>query len=446
MKLKHATVEVPKTMRSLPLTDKGYLKPWFVKADDFRVVDDSKAEIANAKKACWICGKPFTEQSFALVCSPISAMTRIFREPPSHKECAEYAMKVCPFILYPNSKRRTSGLPEEATLDYINRDLEVKQGEENPGEYYLVVVQDFYLDKDTRTIRCHESQVVERQHWVEGVKLQGHPTPIVPYHDAPQELRNQLSEEQYLNEFGPKNSQAVSKSGGFEPVVHSTFANKLWIKPTTYRFGYEDKIVAMGATEAIEAMHTLPLAFVREKNNITLVAVLGLTGDRNLLVDGDGNWKHGHVPYVYSCFPFRLGKTATGEVILLADPQSELIVDSNTPADSKSPATSIFNDEGTLTPELQDVEHHLKKLDRDIAKALELAVLLDKIGLIEPWPLKLVGASDAETVTLQGLFRVSEQSLNGLAAEDLAELRDSGALLIAYCQLLSMSNLKYLTS
>jgi len=157
-------------MRSLPLTGTGYHKPWFVKGDDFRVVDLKKAAFAVTKKACWICGKPFRKARYAMVCSPESARLLLFKEPPCHSECAEYAMRVCPFIIYPRAQRRSANLPDDVRLEHVNASLPVKIAAENPGEYFLVVVRDFVFHQDRQVMRCRAESVLEYQHWRQGVR------------------------------------------------------------------------------------------------------------------------------------------------------------------------------------------------------------------------------------------------------------------------------------
>lgn len=168
-KLKHSHIPVPENMRDLEVTDLGYLKPWFVKGDDFRVVDTRKAAFAVTKKACWVCGKPFKEARYAMVCSESSARHLVFKEPPCHVECAEYALQVCPFILYPNARRREANLPEEVHLNAVNENLEIKIDPDNPGEYYLVEVSDFEFLQEKQVMKCKPGDVVSTQHWIGGV-------------------------------------------------------------------------------------------------------------------------------------------------------------------------------------------------------------------------------------------------------------------------------------
>jgi hypothetical protein len=187
MKKEH--IKIPDTMKSLELTDLGYLKPWFVKGDDFRVVDGGKAYKSVTKQNCWICGQAFEESEYALVGDALSAAVRLFKEPPCHRECAEYAAQVCPFMLYPNAKRRKAGLSEDESLDGVNQELEVKIAPDNPGEYYIVVVKDFTYYPGKQVMRYRKGDVIDIGYWIGGVRQQSIPEPILPAEKIPPEMR-----------------------------------------------------------------------------------------------------------------------------------------------------------------------------------------------------------------------------------------------------------------
>lgn len=100
---------LPAYMRDLPLSEKGYPVPYFVSVVngryDFQLADSRKWLDCTRNNRCWICGKTLGAfKVFAL--GPMGAINRICSEPPSHLDCAEYAVEACPFLLYPNAKRR----------------------------------------------------------------------------------------------------------------------------------------------------------------------------------------------------------------------------------------------------------------------------------------------------------------------------------------------------
>lgn len=115
-KLRPNMPPLPLRMQSLPIDERGYPVPWFVEWIDgkpeFRAADGRKMQAAVEKKLCWVCGQQLGTR-FAFVIGPMSAINRVSSEPPSHRECAEFSAKACPFLSMPKMIRRESGLPEE---------------------------------------------------------------------------------------------------------------------------------------------------------------------------------------------------------------------------------------------------------------------------------------------------------------------------------------------
>ena len=114
-------VAVPPRIARLPRDQSGYHVPWFVAwfdgVPDFRVIAPNRVFEAISEHRCWICGDYLRRQQFAFVIGPMCAVTRISSEPPSHRDCAVYAAKVCPFLTNPAMKRRESHMPEGASYD-----------------------------------------------------------------------------------------------------------------------------------------------------------------------------------------------------------------------------------------------------------------------------------------------------------------------------------------
>lgn len=106
--------EPPDRIASLPV-DRGYPVPWFVAwvdgEPDFRVVHEKAINDAWQFDLCWLCGKTLgVHRTF--VVGPMCAVNRTSAEPPSHADCAEYAVRACPFLARPHMRRREDGLPE----------------------------------------------------------------------------------------------------------------------------------------------------------------------------------------------------------------------------------------------------------------------------------------------------------------------------------------------
>lgn len=110
---------MPYRIASLPADPvRGYPVPWFVAWVDgkpeFRMADGEKLRRAVREKLCWVCGEKLG-RNMAFLVGPMCAVNRISAEPPSHRDCAEYAVKACPFLSKPQMDRRENDLPEGGT-------------------------------------------------------------------------------------------------------------------------------------------------------------------------------------------------------------------------------------------------------------------------------------------------------------------------------------------
>lgn len=114
-----AEMAVPPRVAMLPRDHRGYPVPWFVawvgkpKRPEFRVIGTGKIDQAIREQRCWICGGLLFGQR-AYVIGPMCAVNRVSSEPPSHRACAVYAAKACPFLIKPHMRRRPHGMPDEA--------------------------------------------------------------------------------------------------------------------------------------------------------------------------------------------------------------------------------------------------------------------------------------------------------------------------------------------
>jgi hypothetical protein len=138
---------MPANMARLPLTEKGYPTLFFAamidgKAD-LRVMDGAKWTACVKRKLCWLCGKPLWPKRQTFVLGPMCTVTRTSSEPPSHYECAVYAVQACPFLTRPHMKRNEAGLPD----DRIVNGFGIMR---NPGVSAVWVTDSYKLFSDQR--------------------------------------------------------------------------------------------------------------------------------------------------------------------------------------------------------------------------------------------------------------------------------------------------------
>ena len=135
-------ISVPLRIAALPRDARGYFIPWFVHCErgipDFRVVGAGKVERAVAGQRCWICGDRLG-RNLAFVLGPMCTINRVSAEPPAHRECANYAVQVCPFLARPKMHRQKHNmLPDAVAAPGIML-------ERNPGVAAVWMTREFRL-------------------------------------------------------------------------------------------------------------------------------------------------------------------------------------------------------------------------------------------------------------------------------------------------------------
>lgn len=189
MAIYHSSLDglfMPPRIKRLPVDHRGFPVPKFVAwvdgQPDHRVVDARRFTPAIKKRECWICGEPLGRM-YCSVIGCMCAVNRIISEPPSHRDCAEFAVKACPFLARPHAHRREAGMPD-GIKDAAGVGLK-----RNPGVTCLWISRDyprpeeawggsrgllFHLQEPVETIWYREGRLAARQE-VEDAILEGLP-------------------------------------------------------------------------------------------------------------------------------------------------------------------------------------------------------------------------------------------------------------------------------
>jgi hypothetical protein len=223
----------------------------------------------------------------------------------------------------------------------------------------------------------------------------------------------------------------VNHSPRYIPVSKSTHAGKTWCHKRADDSFNSDLVIPLTTREMFEAMMAMPLAFVAENGGFNPVAIRGFAAGNNTFAIADCRWPAGYVPEVYRHYPFSVTRTGTGEQLLSIDENGGLL-------DDIEQGKPLFNSDGSPTDEVLEIMASITQAEANREATSRCCAVLQRYGLIQPWPLKLQLGTLTKNTT--GLCRIDEDGLNQVPAETVAELQQSGALAIAYCQLLSMQN------
>lgn len=221
----------------------------------------------------------------------------------------------------------------------------------------------------------------------------------------------------------------------YQVISKATYGNKRWLRYTSYAHAMQEAVMPLSLAELPKAAMSLPIGFIRQDGNYLPAAVLNLQSGKNLLVAPDGNWAGPYIPAAFRAFPFILANTDDGQKVLCIDQDSGLV--------NEGPeGEAFFDEEGQQSKAIQKVLGFLEQLDQSRQATVASCAMLAKHELIQPWPINV--QTDAGAQEVAGLFRIDEAKLNQLPAEALLEVRNANALIIAYCQLLSMQHLPML--
>jgi hypothetical protein len=221
----------------------------------------------------------------------------------------------------------------------------------------------------------------------------------------------------------------------YVPVSRDRHIAKAYLGAKGYSVAATEAIIPLVAAELPKAVLSMPVAFMEQDGRFRLVAVLSLQPGQNLYVGPDGRWLGAYIPAALRGRPFALlQQEASAKGILCVDEASGLVVDAGTPG-----AEPFFAEDGTPTAALRQVLDFLSQVEANRTAGDRAMAALAAAGVIGPWQLGAETPAGRKTIT--GLHRIDEARLNALDEAAFLGLRASGALALAYAQLLSTGQL-----
>ena len=218
------------------------------------------------------------------------------------------------------------------------------------------------------------------------------------------------------------------------PITSDRFANKRWRENGNYQFAQSRMICELAVQEIPMASLSYPVAILAHEEQYHFIALLGVKQKENLFVSAEGRWLGRYIPAVLRAYPFRLTFDDTGSKILCIDEDGGVIGEDG----------ERFYEEDGSTPSaaIKEKMTFVSTLDRGLAEAVRLAKLLAAEDLLTEWNVSQTG--NDEQAVQQQLRIIDAVRLQEMASDKLGSLRDEGALPIAYAQIFSMLNLRFL--
>lgn len=166
-------VEIPARLSARPCDKRGYPIPWMVATDssgqpDFRVTDQKRWVAAVKLRCCSMCGERMGRH-LAFIGGPKSFESRLFTDLPMHKDCATYAIQVCPFLAAPNMKY-AERLPSMEGVQVVRHTPEMV--DERPDRFFLGATTAYEVVQIGQgSVVAHARQWETVEWWRHGARL-----------------------------------------------------------------------------------------------------------------------------------------------------------------------------------------------------------------------------------------------------------------------------------
>lgn len=158
-----AAIETPVRIARLARDARGYPIPHTVQmrpdgTPDFRVVDPAKWMRAARWRCCGICGEVLGAR-MAFVGGPLSIENRLFTDLPMHRDCATYALRVCPFLAAPSFAYSRRPPQDTVAIAHVS--------ERRPERFGMGICRDFRLVQLPSTDVALQAATFEDVEWWE---------------------------------------------------------------------------------------------------------------------------------------------------------------------------------------------------------------------------------------------------------------------------------------
>jgi hypothetical protein len=215
---------------------------------------------------------------------------------------------------------------------------------------------------------------------------------------------------------------------------------KLQVPVTDWSVADRLNAIFVAAAEFGEACREFPIVFVRAgkepdgSDQIAPIAVLGLTQNQNLFLDGS-RWRAQYMPAVLRHYPFCIAR--------VDDKRFAICVDMAYTGAGNENGAPLFEDDGqpaallkTMQPQMESLETEVQRTRFVGKRLLELNVLRDmRFDATLP---------DGSKHSVDGFLTVDEKKMAELPEEVVVELHRNGLLGLVHLHWVSLGNMRRL--
>jgi hypothetical protein len=200
-----------------------------------------------------------------------------------------------------------------------------------------------------------------------------------------------------------------------------------------YAFSAGINAVPLMAIEFLRAASEYAVVFTQAGEDVAPAVVLGIKGDQNLYLSGDGTWKAKYIPAFIRRYPFVFSTSGDGKMLTLC-------IDESYPGlNTEGRGQALFGQDGKPTPYVDAVLKFLQEYQAQFERTRAFCKRIKEMGLLEPMQAEVVTPKGGK-MTLAGFLGINRNKLRTLSAENLATLAKTDELELLYLHLYSLRN------
>lgn len=221
-----------------------------------------------------------------------------------------------------------------------------------------------------------------------------------------------------------------------EALNRETHSNMKFEPNLGYTFAANEMLIPIVSGEVTSIARDYVIVFDKERP--IPYAVLGVEKDVNAYVTEKGRWRGRYQPAFVRVYPFGLMRTPGQENVESDQVNYTIFIDPEAAQLRDWDGQPLFDADGKPTALLEKVQEVLTNLQKDSLRTEQMVRQLDACGLLVE---QNIAVKKSETA-LTGFRVVDPNKLAELSGDEMVKLRDTGALMLIYSQMLSLSNLK----
>ena len=200
-----------------------------------------------------------------------------------------------------------------------------------------------------------------------------------------------------------------------------------------YSFTKSVNSVPLMAVEFPHAASEYAIVFSGSADAFIPAVILGMRGNENLYLGGEGAWQAKYIPAFVRRYPFVFSSSQDGKTFTLC-------IDEAFPGfNQEGRGQRLFDDEKKPSGYVSNVLKFLEQYQVEFRRTQAFCNKIKDLGLLEPMRAQ-ANLPSGERLALTGFMAVSRDKLKALPGDKLAELAKTDELELLYLHLQSMRN------